>query len=835
MDNTPWYELLDRLIGREGFSRPQVAQRANVKTKTITSWLRGDVKSPRRWQPLARVLQALNASSSISERIFHGAGFPSIHHLARQANDREKELLAFWLLPEAPFMSPDRLVTILVGRSEELVLASDALNRRRRCILVGMGGVGKTTLAIELAHRLSSDFPDGVFWGDISTAGADAILESWGQACGVTMDRLTDFNSRAAFLRGVFSRKKALIILDDVVDSQQALQMMPSQHLGCAVLVTTRSEDVANSLARRQANQTVRLRPITRQQSLTLFSEMLGEETVVRESRAADKVATLLGDLPLALHICGALCTDTELTLTQMAVLLAELRTRLEHLRLEQKPLVRLAFEQSWTLLDEEMRYGLAVTAVFAGRPFTITDFAACMALDEPRTALLLTRLCRRSLLTVSKANDIMGRDRSQYRQHALLAAYAAEKLADADPAWQRFSNHYCQAIREDRWWRMIAHNVWGHVMAGMETAHRLQKWSLVLDYWERLEEGWRRRGLYTLARQGCAWAYDAAQALANQEMVAKIRLHWGRACLEQSDYSTAQDYLTMALAQFEEKQDLAGVAEVHYQLSRIQLQQDDHPAAEASIQQAWHTYQQLEDVQGMGRSLYRLGNIVYHQGNYQRVISLVTDAIRSQQTSNDTLGLLRSHMLATSTYLQLQEISEAEHHCQIAARLVEQLNDPAETSIFYYVYADVLRKKQAFAEAHTYGHKALVLFREMMDRSSEANALLLLASNEVDWNETEPRRQQIEEGLAYCHAGQDICTAIGYDVGKAFLLWTQGRLLAKSGDNESACAVWVQALELAQAVPHEWLQQRLQALINENCPVTNLLPSRPLARSQDL
>jgi tetratricopeptide (TPR) repeat protein len=246
-------------------------------------------------------------------------------------------------------------------------------------------------------------------------------------------------------------------------------------------------------------------------------------------------------------------------------------------------------------------------------------------------------------------------------------------------------------------------------------------------------------------------------------------------------------------------------------------MAQGDQEAAEQAIQQAWQLYQQQEDVQGMGRALYRLGNIVYHTGDYERTVALVADAIRSQQEVGDTLGLLRSHRLATSAHLQLKAIEEAEHHCQAAAQLSEQLDDRAETSAFYYIYADLLRKKQDFPAAHSYAHKALALFHEMGDGNSEVNALLLLAGNEVNWNEAEPGRQLIEEGLAYCRTGLDICEAIGYKVGKAFLLLMNGRLLAQRGERPAARATWEQALELAQALQHQWLLQRLRQLIDEN------------------
>jgi tetratricopeptide (TPR) repeat protein len=359
--------------------------------------------------------------------------------------------------------------------------------------------------------------------------------------------------------------------------------------------------------------------------------------------------------------------------------------------------------------------------------------------------------------------------------------------------------------------------------MAGMQQAHRLQAWPTVLEYSANLTEVWRRQGLYSLARQGYRWSLDAAQAVMDSGKEAEIQLNWGRACLEQSDYQPAQAHFEAARRLFTELEDTAGLAAVYYHLSHLLMEQDNHQAAEETIQQAWQGYQLTDDVGGMGRALYRLGNIVYHRGDYARCVRLTADAIRIQAETEDHLGLLRSHMLATSAQVQLKNIHAAEAHCQIAASLVAPLNDLAETAIYYYTYADVLRKKQAFPAALEYGQKALTLFRDMGDSNNEVNALLLLAGNEVNWNDAEPERQEVQEGFAYCQAALDLCETIGYRVGKAFLLLMKGRLLVQAGNKEEACITYVQALTLSRELNHQWLQQRLVELIHENCSVPSL------------
>ena len=243
-----------------------------------------------------------------------------------------------------------------------------------------------------------------------------------------------------------------------------------------------------------------------------------------------------------------------------------------------------------------------------------------------------------------------------------------------------------------------------------------------------------------------------------------------------------SEEVLTAALVLFQANSEALGGANAHYHLARVAMQQSRFDAAEEAIQYAYRGYQQVEDVIGMGRALYRLGEIAYFRGDNERAAQLVRDAVHSQQQAGDKLGELRSRRLATLALILLAQIDQAAEQCRVAARLVEEVDDLAETAAFYYTYADLLRQQQAFAESHSYAQKALAHFRQMADGSSEANALLLLAGIEVFWNEAEPSRQQFDPGLGYCRDGLLVSEAIGYEVGRAFLLLMNGRLLAQQG-----------------------------------------------------
>jgi NB-ARC domain/Bacterial transcriptional activator domain len=131
----------------------------------------------------------------------------------------------------APFQVPTDLPRF-VGRLPELGAFRAALRaaagpkRARPYCLAGMGGIGKTSLAVHIAHSLRNQFPDGVLWAHVSTSEPLAILDSWARAYQCDYSGLPDLDSRAAALRALLADKTVLIILDDVWDAARARALL---------------------------------------------------------------------------------------------------------------------------------------------------------------------------------------------------------------------------------------------------------------------------------------------------------------------------------------------------------------------------------------------------------------------------------------------------------------------------------------------------------------------------------------------------------------------------------------------------------------------------------
>ncbi|MFJ9743178.1 tetratricopeptide repeat protein [Streptomyces sp. NPDC101166] len=322
--------------------------------------------------------------------------------------------------------------------------------------VMGMGGVGKTALALQAAHRarLRGWFPGGILFANLygysprEERRPGEVVDQFLGALGVrSADIPVTFQGKLDTWRIVLDRLTAegrplLVVLDNVRSAGQVSALLPQPpHRG---VVTSRQ-----LLAALQGHR-VDLAPLTPQEAVDLIQQVLcaggiRDDRVSAEPEAAALLAELCGYLPLALEIIAALLrSEPSRSLESQAAELTAARTRLSVIEIketdaESRPMaVRASFDLSYRHLTESQATAFRLLAAAPGPD--ISSAAAAALLGDPGSRRLLAELFRAHLLTGSG---------DRWSMHDLIRLYAKEQ-GDApsddgrrDAALTRLLEHY--------------------------------------------------------------------------------------------------------------------------------------------------------------------------------------------------------------------------------------------------------------------------------------------------------------------------------------------------------------------------------------------------------
>ncbi len=288
------------------------------------------------------------------------------------------------------------------------------------CAITGPGGIGKTTLAVHVAHRLRHRFPDGQLYLDLHSEvpPSDALADMLG-ALGVPRTQLPPTErERAARFRSLLADRRVLVVLDNARDPAQVRPLLPGS-AGSAVLVTSR-----HAMTVLPGVKLCRLAPLPEPEAAELLCRIADVEPGSPEADAATALARLCCGLPLALRVAGARATADGLT--SVADRLAG-EAWLRELELDDLS-VAANFGLSVDLLAQTPDHSARLfprLGLLEAPVFNVPVAARLLGVSEASAATALVHLARVHL--VDRRLD------GRWTMHDLLRRYAAERGAKID------------------------------------------------------------------------------------------------------------------------------------------------------------------------------------------------------------------------------------------------------------------------------------------------------------------------------------------------------------------------------------------------------------------
>jgi tetratricopeptide (TPR) repeat protein len=583
--------------------------------------------------------------------------------------------------PGAPMPVPRQLPSppaYFTGRASELVslrrLAAPEGDARAvtPIVLTGVGGVGKTALAVYWLHQARDGYPDGQLYADLRGSGAGEpvspadVLARFLRALRVPPDRVpAGLDELVSLYRSMTDGRRVIVLLDNAASAAQVRLLLPGPGPSL-VVVTTRRHLAGLALDGVRFTDVL---PLDEQAAVELLSRIAGADRAGSQPDAARAVVRLCGLLPLAVCVSAArLAPHPNWPLRRIADELADERDRLSVLSVEGDVSVRAVFDVSYRALPPPAARAYRLLGLIPGPAFGAGLAAAATGTGPAEAVWLLNALTEASLL--EEAAEHRWRFHDLVRLHAWEQA-ATGPAADRQAATARIVEWYLHmAVAADL---TVIPGRW-HLGSGYEQARRepaafagaaealdwleaelpglLAALRLAHDEgmhdktWQLCEALW---GLFVNRRPYQHWAeahtlgLASARTCGHRRAQARMHIHLGFARLCLGHYDPAREQFTLALALDRAEGHQPGEATALDNLGLASLAAGDPAGALDYFTQARAILEQIGRPRGAALMTRRIGEAHSSAGRHQEAADCLADARRRFAELGDSYNEART------------------------------------------------------------------------------------------------------------------------------------------------------------------------------------------------
>jgi DNA-binding SARP family transcriptional activator/tetratricopeptide (TPR) repeat protein len=579
----------------------------------------------------------------------------------------------------------------------------------------GRGGVGKSALAVRVAHEVVDDYPDGHLYANLATPDGDDYTSTLlarflrGLGSGVPIDP----RERAEAYRSRLAGKRLLVVIDNAMTEEQVLPLLPGGPT-CAVIVTSRSR-----LSGLAGARWVDIDVLDADKSIELIAKIIDPGRLRTEHSAAVDLVKSCNGLPLALRIAGArLASRPHWKISDLVQRLGNAATRLDefaHRGLELRSSIGLTYE---ALRDQAKRL-FRLCALIRTPEFHVMSAAALLDTSFAQAEEVLDDLIEARVVDVV---EVPG-EQLRYYMHDLVLTYARERLAESETP----------AEHQDSVARML-----GAWMALAEEAHR-EEYGGDYTILRGSAERWHPPGRDRAESLGVPTGWWETERVA---LVAAIRqaaatgldeLCWDLALTSINLFETKgyfDDWLEtseLALAAAEGAGNRTGRAAMLYSLGTLHMHQRRFVDARECFTTALRLFEADGNTHGCALVLRNAAHVEALHQNFPGMLAMYASALEMMRAVGDRMG--EAHILRSVAKYRLGQgdTDVAQGLLEVALAICQEVRCSRGEAQVMHEFAQLYLDTGTIDLARQALHRVLLIVRKVGDRIGEAHALYSL------------------------------------------------------------------------------------------------------------
>lgn len=639
----------------------------------------------------------------------------------------------------------------LIERTDKETEVLACLVSGRLCTITGIGGAGKTRLAVACAAKLAGLYDTMLF---VSLATADlvenpeAVTESRNvafvaQAIGAALNRKGEEVQPENLFQWL--RTKNLLLLLDNYETvacdmvRQYLIKLVTDTVGVSLLVTGRQPVGVDDV-----EQLVDLNiGMTDQEAHDLFldrarmkGQLKGDLTSAQETQLS-RILALTEKIPLALELAAA--HIKRYTLHEIAngieeTPLGKMGTAIagrgdDYISQNRNRSLKRSLTWSYNLLDTIGQRVLATTSIFADS----FDAATLQAVHgDPEATDGLTALQETSLVFYTDGSE--ENEGYRFRLHRITREFADEylrSLPTAEVTKRRFVAHYMNVVNSsvkepnDLSGYPLLDKEWRNILQSAKIAEEIHDSNAVINF-ARIGSFLNLRGHLAEDETLRSKALDAAERENNPRLHGLLLNNRGATYQTLGRWDEAIDHYEQSLIIAREYGDLDVQSFALNNLGRVYADRGQWDRAISVYGQSLDIKRQLGDYVGEGRTLGNLGTVYLRQGHFQDAMIAYQRALTISREVKPRDRLSEGNMLACIGTIDLQQgrFNEAAIALETSLNISRELKDPTNEGRTLSVLSAVYEAQQRWDEALDAGNDSLRLAREYGNSLSEAQAL---------------------------------------------------------------------------------------------------------------